>query len=261
MYNAQHDKNILNKHFRELNPLVAGWQNCSPGYSYGPFIRDFYVIHYILSGKGKFKNSNGTFALGAGEYFIIRADELTFYQADEKDPWSYIWIGFDGSLSSRFDSIPDVGKFSDEQFFLDIKFTEDDIPKYEEFLTGKLFLLYAQFCRDEKESVKHIYKVKNFIKRNYMSDISVEDIAKNLGVNRIYLSRAFKEEFGASIMQYIVSVRMNHAKHFLESGYSVAEVAEMVGYSDGFGFSKMFKKHFGISPINLKSKKSPNKNK
>ena len=248
----QHDKNILNKHFTELNPLVAGWQNCRSGYSFGPAIRDFYVIHYIVSGKGIFKTKKGAFELGAGEYFIIRPGELTFYKADKKTPWNYIWLGFNGNLSSHFDSIPDTGSFTDEQFFLDIKRTDDNLPKYEEYLTGKLFTLYSLMFRDEKESVKHIHKVRNFIKRNYMSELSVEDIAQNLGINRIYLSRIFKEEFGMSIKQYIISVRMNYAKQFLESGYSVAEVAEMVGYSDSFGFSKMFKSHFGISPINLK---------
>ena len=248
----QHDKTIINRHFKELNPLVAGWQECSEGYSFGPAIREYYVIHYVLSGKGVFKNRKGIYSLEAGQYFIIRPGELTFYKADKKNPWHYIWIGFNGDLSSHFDLIPDSGNFSDEQFFVDIMDFDDASSKYEEYLTSKLFMLYYLFFCNEKESVRHTQKVRNLIKRNYMSNLSVEDIAQSIGVNRIYLSRIFKEDYGISIKQYIVSTRMEHAKNFLENGYSVAEVAEMVGYSDAFVFSKMFKRYFGMSPINIK---------
>lgn len=251
----QHDKTVINRHFKELNPLVAGWQECDFSYSFGPAIREFYVIHYIVSGKGSFKNKNGHYSLEPGQYFIIRPGELTFYEADSKNPWHYIWIGFNGDLSSHFDSIPDTGEFSDIQFFLDIMEFDDNNSKYEEFLTSKLFMLYYLFFCNEKDSVKHTQKVRSLIKRNYMSNLSVEDIAQSLGVNRIYLSRIFKEDYGVSIKQYIISTRMDHARHFLESGYSVAEVADMVGYNDTFVFSKTFKRHFGISPINVKNKR------
>ena len=76
-------------------------------------------------------------------------------------------------------------------------------------------------------------------------------------MNRIYLSRIFKEDYGISIKKYIVSVRMNHAKKFLEDGHSVSDVADMVGYSDAFGFSKMFKSYFGVSPSNIRNETSP----
>ena len=85
-----------------------------------------------------------------------------------------------------------------------------------------------------------------------MNDISVEALAQSLGVNRIYLTRIFKEDYGVSIKKYLISVRMNYAKRFLEDGHSVAAVAEMVGYSDAFGFSRMFKSYFGISPSDVK---------
>lgn len=251
----QHDKTIINKHFKELNPMVAGWQVRTPCASFGPTIREFYIIHYILSGKGIFRNKNATYTVEAGQYFLLRPGELTFYQADEKEPWHYIWIGFNGDLATHFDSIADTGTFQDTQFFLDIMNSDDTIPKYEEYLTSKLFMLYYLFFCNEKDTVKHTQKVRNYIKRNYMSDLSVEDIAQNLCVNRIYLSRIFKKDYGVSIKQYIISTRMEHAKSFLENGYSVADAAQMVGYKDAFTFSKVFKQHFGVSPINAKHKK------
>ena len=249
---TQHNKNILNKHFTELNPLAAGWQICCPSYRFGPTKRDFYLIHYVVSGMGVFTNRNGAHTVGAGQYFLIRPGELTVYEADARTPWQYIWIGFNGSLAPHFNALPDTGNFLDERLFLDIKYTDDDHSRYEELLTGKLFLLYAQMFCHEKGETKRVYRVKNIVERNYMSDLSVESLAENLGVNRIYLSRIFKEEFGMSIKQYIVSVRMSHAKDFLESGYSVAAVADMVGYADSFSFSKMFKSHFGITPLRVK---------
>lgn len=253
----QHDKTIINRHFKELNPMVAGWQAHKSGTDFGPAIREFYVIHYILSGKGTFKNQNNTYTVEAGQYFLLRPGELTFYKADDVDPWHYIWIGFDGELAKHFDNVPDTGTFQDAQFFLDIMDSDDTVSKYEEYLTSKLFMLYYLFFCNEKDSANHAQKARSLIKRNYMSDLRVEDIAQSLGVNRIYLSRIFKKDYGIPIKQYIISTRMDHAKQFLESGYSVAEVADMVGYNDTFVFSKTFKRHFGISPITVKNKRKP----
>lgn len=63
------------------------------------------------------------------------------------------------------------------------------------------------------------------------------------------IQKLFKHIFGKSIYQYILSIRMEHAKNLLQSGnYSVSEVGFQVGYSNLSHFSKMFYKHYGIKP-------------
>ena len=75
----------------------VGYEFCTPGHSFGPAIRPSYIIHYIISGKGKFYCNNDEYELHENNAFLIEPNVMTFYQADFKEPWEYIWIGFNGN--------------------------------------------------------------------------------------------------------------------------------------------------------------------
>lgn len=71
-------------------------------HSFGPASKPHYLIHYVLSGKGIFRFHGKEYRLEAGYGFLIQPDELAFYQADAKEPWSYLWVGFDGSQAKEY---------------------------------------------------------------------------------------------------------------------------------------------------------------
>ena len=81
-----------------------------------------------------------------------------------------------------------------------------------------------------------------------MYPLRVEDIAKDLNLDRHYLARIFKEKTGKTISEYIISVRMDEAKNYLKQDFSVEETARLCGYEDVSNFSKLFKREVGISP-------------
>ena len=250
-YTISLDKPVKNKNFLELNPLFAGWQSCKPGHSCGPRIRTFYIIHYVISGQGEFENDKGVHHLSAGEYFIIRPNEKTRFRADPDNPWEYVWLGFNGSLSHRFDDVPDTDKFPDSQIFLDIKYVDGIKTRIEEFFVSKLFMIYyIFFCKTEKSDIPA--QISNYIANNYAENPTVEEIAKNFQLNNIYLNRIFKNRYNMTIKSYILQMKMDNAVTLLANGYSVSETASLVGYSDQFAFSKSFKKYFGRSPSKYK---------
>ena len=88
-----------NDFFRNLDAFVytCGYETCKPSYSYGPVLRSGYLIHYILSGNGYYKVNQKTYRLGKGDAFLICPDELIYYEADKKNPWTYTWICFNGT--------------------------------------------------------------------------------------------------------------------------------------------------------------------
>ena len=86
----------------------------------------------------------------------------------------------------------------------------------------------------------------------YMQEIRVEKIAEQMGLDRRYLSRIFKQREGFGMAEYISLVRVERAKAFLAKGHSVGDTAILCGYSDSFTFSKMFKKQVGLSPADWK---------
>ena len=91
--------------------------------------------------------------------------------------------------------------------------------------------------------------VKTFVQKNYQKDISLNVLAENLGFSASYLTKVFNKVQGCTPSVYIREYRMTIARQLLDQpSATVASVAEAVGYSDPFHFSKSFKQTFGYSP-------------
>ncbi|MEK9196754.1 helix-turn-helix transcriptional regulator [Ureibacillus sp. FSL E2-3493] len=87
----------------------------------------------------------------------------------------------------------------------------------------------------------------------YVEPITIQEIASQLGIERRRFAYLFERHTGLSPIQYLTEIRIRRAKVLLQSGYSVAEVAEKVGYVDHFYFSRVFKKQTGMSPSKFKN--------
>ena len=91
---------VTEKELVSLSVYNVGFQNCDPLCQWGPGIRDHYLIHYIISGKGYYKVNNKTYTLVAGDTFLVYPNTEVIYYADENEPWEYAWVGFTGSDAS-----------------------------------------------------------------------------------------------------------------------------------------------------------------
>ena len=101
---------VTEKELVSLSVYNVGFQNCDPLYQWGPGIRDHYLIHYIISGKGFYKLRNKTFSLSAGDAFLVYPNTEVLYYADETEPWEYAWVGFTGSDASMILQATDFRK-------------------------------------------------------------------------------------------------------------------------------------------------------
>lgn len=89
-------KNTFKKSYRlegasylSLSVYTTGIQKCEPLHQWGPGIRNHYLIHHIVSGKGYYKVNDNIWELHAGDTFLaFPYSEITYY-ADQKDPWEY----------------------------------------------------------------------------------------------------------------------------------------------------------------------------
>ena len=172
-----------------ITPLFVGREACEPSHSFGPYIRDCYLVHFCLAGKGVLKNKDGIFGIGAGEFFVIRPGEITTYTADKVNPWEYIWIAF------RSDEVYFDGKCSvfDTPHGLDDKLIgilEDFQLSYEGCLSVIYDLIYRASRHGERDACdEKIRRIRRYIKYNYMLPISVSNIAESFGFDRTYLYR------------------------------------------------------------------------
>ena len=97
-----------------------------------------------------------------------------------------------------------------------------------------------------------VEKAKSFIQENYAKDLNRQFIARAIFVNADYLSRLFNKTVGVSIPEYIASVRIERSKQLLRSDIHVSIIASEVGIDNLSYFSKLFKKHTGMSPTEYK---------
>lgn len=254
----EYERFLLNRRLKDFNPIVVGAEQCEPLHAYGPTTRWYTLIHFVTSGKGIFRKGDMEYTVEAGEAFIILPEEVTYYQADETDPWRYCWVGFDGALSARFSELPPVicvGADSVERLFPEE--IKTDLNEYE--IAACLLRFYSELFAERKATNHYVRQLKNYIKASYMEPLRVERIAEQMHLNRRYLSRLFKTETGYTPQDFIIKVRMEAALHFLEKGYTVAEVAAFCGYEDVSNFTKLFKKRWSCSPSAWKNEKNGSK--
>lgn len=258
----------------DLNFYDCGEEVCTSGYSYGPAVRNHFIIHFILSGKGTFRCGKKTYIFESGNAFLICPDYVTYYEADIKDPWHYIWVGFNGVKVPKI--IHSAGLSYDNPIFnYDIdKFFKDTIEKMASFTKfsletdlsrlSYLYLLLSKLIeiapKNNSVSTYHsnietyVKSAVDYIEVNFCYNISVNKLADYIGINRKYLCTIFKNILGQTPIEYIIKTRMEKACHFLTNhDLSIAEVSTSVGYPDQFVFSKQFKKTIGQSPSNYRS--------
>lgn len=267
--------NILNTYYElegynvDLNVDHYGAEQCDKSYSFGPSIRDNYVLHFIVSGKGTFTIKGITTTLQAGDLFILPKNEVTFYQADEEDPWSYIWVGFSGTRAQAIlqqTTLLDCC-FLHSSLHSPILQTMQTITKLpihklniitELSLVGQLQTLLAQLIDEfpneqlyEANHLTHNYvqQAIKMIHNFYNTPLKVADIAERLSLNRSYLYKIFKKETGYAIKDYILQIKMERScELLLHPELTITEIALSVGYIDPLAFSAAFKHYFHISP-------------
>lgn len=128
-----------------------------------------------------------------------------------------------------------------------------DMEIYEK-LTALLTLLMGVGenieSRPRKTSKKqNLQNVKDFLDQNYQEKITLDNLSEKFFINKFYLTRLFKEQFGISINNYLIQVRITHAKMLLRhSDMSIEKIGLDCGISDANYFSRIFKKVEGISP-------------
>ncbi len=242
-----------------LVPSECGYEDVAKGCLYGPWVRDFYVLHFVVSGKGVFHSKNKSYPVAAGDLFVIRPYEITSYRADHDDPYSYYWIGF--RMPSPPPAILDADLFHAPELLPLFRravekegFSEKDVSgSYETFLSGILLEIFGLLMRkNENRSLSHeeyVARAIAIMQVEYVAPLSIAEVARRLHLNRSYFTTLFKEKTGLSPCRYLTDIRMKKAAElFSHHGLSVAVTALSVGYPDIFAFSRAFKRYFSVSP-------------
>lgn len=245
---------IINSWWHTLAPVTLGYERCEPGHRYGPAVRDYYLLHYILDGKGDFCRGGECYHLQPGDIFVIRPGEMTTYQASFDNPWHYCWLGFQANDIPEFLNAPVLRQMPVRQVFERITQLEPgDIDGKAFSLTyDLLWKLVRANCDLVKRPSSYAEYTKAYIDANYMGSVSIQSMADTLHIDRRYLTAQFKQAYGQPPQAYLMDLRLERAREFLSGGHSVTEAAAMAGFADLPGFSRQYKARFGIPPSKQK---------
>lgn len=120
------------------------------------------------------------------------------------------------------------------------------------FLHLNLYICKAlQSYYDKKNAMKKqpIMKAEEYMNKNYMEDITLDDLAQLVGLSTAYFSKLFKSVEGVNYIDYLTQIRIDKSKKLLiNTNMSIKSIASTVGYIDEKYFRKLFKKTVGIKP-------------
>ena len=263
-----------NQYFIDLCLYQYGYEQCTPLSSFGPFIRNHYLFHYVISGSGTLvaTNSTGTdqtYHIRSGQGFMIFPGQNTHYFADKDHPWEYTWIEFDGVrveeilTNCGINILHPIYHASDRALsaklkdkILEMTFSEDPVSSFG--MIAKLYECMDYMIRSSKDrrlisgeriSDSYIKEAVHFIEQNFHNDITVEDIAAFCNISRSYLSRLLKKHTGQSPQQLLLSYRMSKAAQLLQlTDLSIHDIGKAVGYPNQLHFSRAFKNTYKVSP-------------
>ena len=152
--------------WNDIKLRFCGHSECLPLHSYGPGTRPYYLMHFVLSGKGHLVVNKTEYLIEEKQIFLIEPDQMVFYQADKENPWTYSWVGFNGKLAPYFMhrlgfGYPSLTKGLSTEVFEEIKdlleiliSIKNDSTKNDLYTNGILLLLLSKvgtFIENSKE--------------------------------------------------------------------------------------------------------------
>lgn len=230
-----------------------GEEKCEPAHDFcAP--RTEYHLHFILRGKGVLEIAGQTHQLKQGDLFLIPKHTDHYYQADDKDPWHYAWVAFDGNQIEKYlhSSGFQAGSFVRpaylpvEQYYALVQHSlnrSSDRGFLERTQSKLLYDIFSLLMRSQNESQLgqqiamvnqklYVMQALLYLEANYRTT-TVTEVAKMVGVHRCYFSALFRAEMDLSPQTYLMQLKMKQAALLLATTpRKIFEIAVFLGYDD-----------------------------
>jgi AraC-like DNA-binding protein len=240
--------------------------------------RDHFPGHeliWCLTGKGWAQLQGRVHAVAPGDLVWIDCAKPHAHGADSGDPWEVYWLRIEGprlgALSQMlgtnsqpvFTGCPPETSTVYPEVFQRMQHPTPESPALIHAAVARL--VAAAFCaragRGENLNAAPpvLHKPLEWMRLFYFQPMRVEYLAKMSGLSPSHFTRLFKKTFGTSPIDWLRRERISQAKRRLvESTETIKQIAEQVGYSDRFFFSKDFKRYTGTNPGEFRAREAQN---
>lgn len=255
--------------FKGPHVVMSGYLRNDPAWSSKFHKHDSAEIIFCTEGAGYSIIKDVKYELYPGR--LILCNPLTVHReaSDPENPLHFFFVGLSGFqiptlienvlIPDDICPVQDAGEYyrQFELYFMEL--VHETIARRLHYknisasLASCILALMLRLLNDQLQNInstsRHSMRIKDYIDKNYTSDINLERLSDAIYISQNYISHIFKEEMGISPMKYVINKRISHAKHLLSStSMSVSEIAAESGYKDPIYFSQIFKKITGCSP-------------
>lgn len=219
-----------------------------------------YLLVHVQAGRGSLHYSGKRYALQAGQCFFIDCRKPHMYQSDADAPWALQWVHFHGKEAAAYYGLftarhpavftpvgaAQVGGLL--QGLLDANRAQGIDTEIENMrlLVG----LLAQVLRPQElmASAGRVQPVRAYLREHFAEECTLDALAERFFMSKYSLSHAFKQQYGETVVQYLLHKRITYAKELLRfTDDTVAQIAESCGFHEPSYFNRQFKKAEGIS--------------
>ena len=213
------------------------------------------VLILMQSGTLRFRENGAEIELREGEYYIQRAGLLQEGLPTAHAP-TYFYIEFSGASYSDFAyGIPLRGKFRSQKLqpltdaFTQAYSRHNSNPFLLNSYMYRIFSELTEATSAYSNTADFLTVIRRYITAEHSSQLTVQGLAKKFGYHEDYLARMFRAQYGTSIYQYLISVRIEHAAWLIRNtNMKLSDVAASVGYHDQSAFYRAFERLNGVSP-------------
>ena len=226
----------------------------------------------FLTGEGTVMYDGTPIPVSAGDVVVVNS--YSAHQVTSKTGLTQFCLIIDSSFC-RYNSIDPArldfhSHIRDEQTRTRFHRVMDACTEQDEFrealIKSTVLELLVHLCRQYSTprtqplstadpALAYIRTATEYINQNLSGNLTVEDVAANVGLSKYHFLRLFKRLTGYTLTHYINAVRCEYAQRLLEQGkYNVKEVAHLCGFSNHSYFSSVFYRHTGLHPSQLLGK-------
>ncbi|MFV0362397.1 MAG: response regulator [Suipraeoptans sp.] len=147
-------------------------------------------------------------------------------------------------------------RFDDRRMYLDTLMSLNSYTELTSWFVKKIEDATKHIADKQHEKTDNVIDMaKSYIKDNFSNEITLEVLAREIGISPYYLSKLFKEIEGINYIEYITNIRMEFAKDkLMNTDNSIKEICHESGYSNPNYFSRIFKKSVGATPSEFREK-------
>lgn len=263
----------------QLYPRALGYYFAAAGHRMQRDTHDDYLLIYCTEGGGEVRARGHRATLGPGDLLLLPEGLAHEYVADNEDPWTIFWAHFAGSETESFArhtgialhpagfQLQHIGMQSqliaDFEVLLELRNQVPDLPSHI-FAANQIRQILSHIAllrplqeRRTRHDLLDLERVHSLMQAHVHEKLELERLARSVNLSKFHFVKRYRELTGTTPINRFIQLKIERACHLLDTtDKEIKEVAFALGYEDPYYFSRIFRKHMGLSATQYRASRT-----